>query len=105
MTDDGPVQCPNCGSTEVSTFDPHAAPYPHQPNPEMLHLQYLARGRPRPLARMVGIGPYMPLPRQGASSARWAEDPAGRNQWRWWAGTVWTDFVANDGVTSTDPLP
>ena len=104
VTDD-PVQCPNCGSTEVSSLDPYATPYPHQPNPEMLHLQYLTPQPPPAPGTMVRMGPYMPLPRQRSSSARWAEDPAGRNQWRWWAGSVWTDYVANDGVTSSDPLP
>ncbi len=54
---------------------------------------------------MVAMGPYMPLPAEASSPARWAEDPTGKNQWRWWSGSAWTDQVANNGVTTTDPMP
>lgn len=36
--------------------------------------------------------------------AGWHQDPTGRHQHRYWDGTAWTDHVANDGATSTDPL-
>ncbi len=34
----------------------------------------------------------------------WFPDPAGRFDHRWWDGTDWTDTVARDGTTTTDPL-
>lgn len=36
--------------------------------------------------------------------AAWHPDPSGRNQYRYWDGVAWTDWVANDGVQATDPL-
>lgn len=33
----------------------------------------------------------------------WQPDPFGRNQYRYWDGTQWTDQVSNDGVVGTDP--
>ena len=36
--------------------------------------------------------------------AAWHPDPSGRNQYRYWDGVAWTDWVANDGVQVTDPL-
>jgi hypothetical protein len=33
----------------------------------------------------------------------WYADPTGRHQYRYWNGTEWTDQVADDQVTSTDP--
>jgi len=99
--------CPQCHSTEVRRFEPRAAPFPGQPNPEMLHLQHLTPRAPLIPGAMVGMGPYMPLPRprQDLPPARWAPDPAGRHQWRWWGGSAWTDHVADDGVAAVDPLP
>lgn len=35
---------------------------------------------------------------------RWATDPTGRHELRWWSGTRWTDHVADAGDTATDPL-
>lgn len=37
--------------------------------------------------------------------ASWHPDPAGQHQLRYWDGTIWTDHVSNDGVTSIAPLP
>jgi DNA helicase IV len=34
----------------------------------------------------------------------WYPDPGGKHQLRHWDGTRWTDYVANNGATSTDPL-
>ena len=34
----------------------------------------------------------------------WHPDPRGRHQHRYWDGTQWTDHVADDGVTATDPV-
>jgi len=36
--------------------------------------------------------------------AAWHPDPTGRHQFRYWDGAAWTEHVANDGVTGTDPL-
>ena len=102
---DASVPCPACGETDLKPLDPHASPFPHQPNPELLHLQHLTPMPPLPPGAMVGMGPYMPVPRPSSVPAQWAPDPAERNQWRWWNGSVWTDHVANEGVTTTDPLP
>ncbi|HSL58661.1 MAG TPA: DUF2510 domain-containing protein [Acidimicrobiales bacterium] len=33
----------------------------------------------------------------------WEPDPFGRNQYRWFDGTAWTDQVSNDSVVSVDP--
>ena len=101
---DAPVQCPSCGSTAVTPFQPHAAPYPHQPNPELLHLQHLTPRAPLAPGAMVGMGPYLPVPEPNLPPARWAEDPMGRHEWRWWSGAGWTDHVADDGVAATDPI-
>lgn len=36
--------------------------------------------------------------------AAWHPDPSGRNQYRYWDGVRWTDWIANDGVQASDPL-
>ena len=38
-----------------------------------------------------------------ARPASWYADPTGRHQYRYWDGTTWTDQVADDQQTSTDP--
>jgi hypothetical protein len=38
-----------------------------------------------------------------AVPAQWAADPYGRHQHRWWDGERWTAYVADHGVTTTDP--
>lgn len=35
---------------------------------------------------------------------QWLDDPTGRYRKRWHDGTVWTDFVTDDGPASKDPL-
>ena len=35
---------------------------------------------------------------------RWAPDPLGRHQYRYWNGAEWTEHVADDGKNSIDPL-
>jgi DnaJ-domain-containing protein 1 len=37
--------------------------------------------------------------------ASWERDPFGRNQYRWFDGSVWTDHVSNNGRVSSDPIP
>ena len=39
-----------------------------------------------------------------AVPAQWAADPHGRHQHRWWDGERWTAYVADNGVTITDPF-
>jgi len=38
------------------------------------------------------------------AGARWAPDPAGRFELRWWDGREWTDHVTTGGVPANDPL-
>jgi hypothetical protein len=35
--------------------------------------------------------------------AGWRADPSGQHQHRYWDATRWTDHVADDGITTTDP--
>ena len=45
---------------------------------------------------------------EGVNPARWATDPTGRHELRWWDGTTWTEDVSDGGVRSLDaidPLP
>jgi hypothetical protein len=35
--------------------------------------------------------------------AAWQPDPTRRHQYRYWDGAAWTEHVADDGATSTDP--
>lgn len=37
--------------------------------------------------------------------AGWHPDPTGRHQHRYWDGRSWTEHVASNGATSTDPMP
>jgi len=34
----------------------------------------------------------------------WHPDPTGRHRHRWWDGARWTELVADDGLTGSDPL-
>jgi uncharacterized RDD family membrane protein YckC len=36
--------------------------------------------------------------------ARWASDPSGRHEYRYWNGAAWTDFVADHSVQGVDPV-
>ena len=38
------------------------------------------------------------------SNPAWESDPTTRHEYRWWDGDKWTDYVADDGVQSLDPL-
>lgn len=42
----------------------------------------------------------------GTNQARpdWYPDPTGRHQYRYWDGSRWTGHVADQGITSSDPL-
>lgn len=39
-----------------------------------------------------------------ASPARWAADPTGRHELRYWNGSQWTEHVSTRGKQSTDPM-
>jgi Protein of unknown function (DUF2510) len=99
--------CPNCGAADAEHGDDTGV----TPSAPAAHLPAAAMNPPlmtprAPLApgAFVRMGPYSPMPRPSSSPAQWAEDPSGRNQWRWWDGWRWTDHVANDGTATTDPL-
>ncbi|MXZ86279.1 MAG: RDD family protein [Acidimicrobiia bacterium] len=38
------------------------------------------------------------------SDPAWESDPTTRHEYRWWDGERWTDYVADNGVQSLDPL-
>jgi uncharacterized protein len=42
--------------------------------------------------------------RSASLSPQWHSDPSGRHEYRYWNGASWTDFVADNGQTGTDPL-
>lgn len=44
-------------------------------------------------------------PQTPSSPARWAPDPSGRHEYRYWDGNEWTGDVSDGGHTSHDPLP
>lgn len=39
-----------------------------------------------------------------ASGGRWAVDPTGTHQYRYWHGDAWTEHVADNGTFSTEPI-
>jgi hypothetical protein len=72
------------------------APQPGQPQPQQFAPQ---PGQPQPQPQPQ----LQPQPAQ-APPAGWNPDPAGRHQHRWWDGSQWTSSVADNGVTTDDPL-
>ena len=38
------------------------------------------------------------------SNPAWESDPTTRHEYRWWDGEKWTEYVADDGVQTLDPL-
>lgn len=64
-------------------------------------------GQPAPYGAppVPGPPPAAPAPAPApASEAGWKPDPKGAHQFRWWDGGAWTAQVADDGVTTDDPL-
>jgi uncharacterized protein len=45
-----------------------------------------------------------PAARSASLTPQWYIDPSGRHEYRYWNGTSWTDYVADNGETATDPL-
>jgi hypothetical protein len=58
----------------------------------------------RRLATATSVDSTPPPEPQPAAAAGWGDDPTGRHQSRYWDGAKWTDSVADDGVTTTDPV-
>jgi hypothetical protein len=63
---------------------------------------YLASIRPKVAAAQASGTAWSPSP--ASSAGRWAADPTGRHQQRWWDGAAWTAQVNDNGVPSTDPM-
>jgi hypothetical protein len=66
---------------------------------------------PAVVAPATRLGPVVPAvapptvpPEPQEISARWATDPYGRYQVRFWNGKRWTDHVSTNGVTAIDPI-
>ena len=67
---------------------------------------------PRPASTLSAASPpnHTPAPAMAqpvvapANPARWATDPLGRFQLRYWDGNRWTDHVSTNGVQQTDPM-
>ena len=62
----------------------------------------------RPGGQIAAIGTSAastPLPDGPSSNARWAADPYGRHELRYYDGQQWTEHVSNSGHTGVDPLP
>ena len=86
---------------------PPAGARPTLPYPGTLDERMMTPGAPLPPGAAMRVYP-IPLvpPGSGASvPAQWAADPGGQHELRWWDGARWTDYVADAGETSLDPLP
>lgn len=94
--------------TDAERPDERPEPAPRgdtAPYPGALDERLLTPGAPLPPGAAMRIAPIAVDPSFGsAPSPRWAPDPTGRHQWRWWGGVAWTDHVADDGVAAEDPL-
>jgi hypothetical protein len=78
------------------------------PASEVLSPAMVFQGDPRSSVGLVAppsapppVAPVAPAA-QVANPARWATDPLGRHEQRYWDGSRWTEHVADLGVTSTD---
>jgi hypothetical protein len=83
---------------ELAHLDPPATqtgPTPAQPE--------ASQQAPEPAAPPAATTPPDKPP--ASPKAMWAEDPSGGHQYRWWNGTAWTDYVADNGQQTQDPLP
>lgn len=58
-----------------------------------------------PQATAGTVGPAMaPETETATSPAAWHADPTGRHEMRYWDGSKWTAYVADQGVQNTDPV-
>jgi len=83
---------------ELAHLDPPATPAAATPA-QPASAQQAPEPVPSPAAATPPDKP--PPPPKGM----WASDPSGGHQYRWWNGTAWTDYVADNGQESQDPLP
>ena len=60
-------------------------------------------GPPAKPVESVSDGANAPIPASLPPPA-WATDPTGRHQLRYWDGKAWTDYVADNGQESRDPM-
>jgi hypothetical protein len=58
----------------------------------------------RPTQRASIAAPAAVAAPTTAVPAGWKADPTGRHQFRYWAGTQWTENVADDGAQSRDAV-
>lgn len=86
---------------------PYAASQQQMPPQQQMPQQQMPQ---QPMAPQQGAAPQQPQGAAGQAQQStgtpqgWNADPTGRHQHRWWDGTAWTAAVADDGVTSQDPL-
>lgn len=50
------------------------------------------------------LSPPPTLPPPPVTPARWAPDPMGRHELRYWDGAAWTASVSDAGTQGIDPL-
>lgn len=50
------------------------------------------------------LAPPTERPDGPTAPPQWSPDPSGRHQLRYWDGTSWSQHVADDGLTGTDPV-
>ena len=56
------------------------------------------------IVKAVSASSRTAAPAHASSPPRWAADPAGRHELRYWDGFHWTDNVSDGDVRSHDPL-
>jgi len=52
----------------------------------------------------AGPAAAVAAPSAVAGNPRWAPDPSGRHELRYWNGTAWSEHVSDRGVVGTDPF-
>jgi hypothetical protein len=55
-----------------------------------------------PLPPSLPTPPPLP-PAAPGTAPSWQSDPAGRNEFRYWDGAIWTEHVSTSGEQTTDP--
>ena len=66
--------------------------------------QYVGQYTGQPPMTNHGTPEFAMTASAATPAARWAPDPSGRHQHRWWDGTAWTSHVSTNGVTGQDPV-
>jgi hypothetical protein len=105
------VQITYDGATWFHAFIRHAgsvgvAPYPGMKDSGVSPSAAALGG---PLETSAPTATTMSAPAQASAGtapevpARWAKDPSGRYELRYWNGSAWTEHVSTGGVQSIDP--